>query len=64
MVANGEVQPVWQQCVIGAAEYGPDISGVLARRVKVGVVTDIHRQVQLHFVGRQQYQPAQFGIIA
>ena len=49
VVAHGNVLPVGQQCVVRIAEHLAHIAGVVLAAVKVGVVTDVHRQVQNHF---------------
>ena len=37
--------PVWHECVLLAPEHGAHVGGVVERRVEVGVVADVGRQV-------------------
>lgn len=47
MVANGQVEPVGLNGLLGAANHDTHIVGVVLARVKVGVVPDEHGHVHL-----------------
>ncbi len=47
MVRHGQVEPVRHQRVVLAAEHHTDVGRVLPRRVEVGVVADVRRQLEL-----------------
>ena len=54
MIADGQVEPVGHELVTLAPEHLADVGRVLARRVEVGVIANLRRQVHLHLGARHE----------
>ncbi len=63
VVADGQVRPVGHEGVFRPAKHRPDVRGMLARRVKIGVITHLDGHPHLDGCKRQERLCAQVGIV-
>ena len=58
------MQPVGRQRVVSAAKHAPYVLGVVARRIEIGVIAHLRRQVHRHTFDRKQRAGKQRGVVA
>ena len=54
MIAYRYMGVVWIQCILGTSEHGPNVESMVLTSKEVRVVPNLHGQVHLHALQREQ----------